>query len=369
MMNKQKEKEADEMYGPMYFFKEGDGIESIRSKIGDREIKGGYQGPVDLTAQEATEEPKEEEEKNEVSENSEETSESSEKKEDEKTESEDPELDEVEVKLLTDQHLTYITPSDGVAEAEKYMTYLLQEKEFKILTYPKGSEGEIPREPVQAEDTEEESKDSESEDSKSDDSGQKSEEGEDEEPEFVPPEQGYYIAAVDNKDDVEEGDPSEIKRIRMDYTQDSYRLRLSTANGEVDDLIPPEPEEEPVKTVTMSSAVDKLEGMTDAQLQLPKSMDHYEMTPIQGKTILHGIEFYNVRAYEEGPDDTLLYGGSYFVSCEGDTIYKHDEATGERTLVSGVDILAGVEQQKPSKNDETNEDELMDSTVVISGNP
>ena len=76
-----------------------------------------------------------------------------------------------------------------------------------------------------------------------------------------------------------------------------------------------------------------------------------------------------MRAYEEGPDDTLLYGGSYFVSCEGDTIYKHDEATGERTLVSGVDILAGVEQQKPSKNDETNEDELMDSTVVISGNP
>ena len=156
----------------------------------------------------------------------------------------------------------------------------------------------------------------------------------------------------------------------MDYTQDSYRLRLSTANGEVDDLIPPEPEEEePIKTITMSTAVDKLESMTDAQLQLPKSMDHYEMTPIQGKTILHGIEFYNVRAYEEGPDDTLLYGGSYFVSCEGDTIYKHDEATGERTLVSGVDILAGVEQQKPSKNDETNEDELMDSTVVISGNP
>ena len=79
---------------------------------------------------------------------------------------EDPELAEVDVKLLTDQKLSYITPGDGVQEAQAYMTYLVQEKGFKIMTYPEGSEGEIPKEapqptPEAKEDDKEEKEDKE----------------------------------------------------------------------------------------------------------------------------------------------------------------------------------------------------------------
>ena len=136
MMMKQREAQEDDMYGPMFYFTEEDAIESVRAKIGNREIKGGYKPPVDLTAEtEAAEEETEEEE-------------SPEEKE-EREAKEDPELAEVDVKLLTDQKLSYITPGDGVQEAQAYMTYLVQEKGFKIMTYPEGSEGEIPKEAPQ----------------------------------------------------------------------------------------------------------------------------------------------------------------------------------------------------------------------------
>ena len=51
MMMKQREAQEDDMYGPMFYFTEEDAIESVRAKIGNREIKGGYKPPVDLTAE------------------------------------------------------------------------------------------------------------------------------------------------------------------------------------------------------------------------------------------------------------------------------------------------------------------------------
>lgn len=329
LMTKQREKEEDDMYGPMFYFTEEDGIESIRSKIGDREIKGGYKPPVDLTAQ--TPEPEED--------NEEGKEEETEESEDEK----DPELAEVDIKLLTDQELSYITPGDGIKEAEDYITYLVQEKGFKVLTYPEGSEGEIPKEaPQPTQESEDEGKDKE----KDEDKGGDSEEEED----FIPPEEGYYIAAVDNKSTVEEGEATQIKRVRMDYTYDSYTLRLSTANGVVNDLIPPEPEEEeeagpPQNTLT--DAVETLQRMPREILQLPKPTVEYDMTPIQGRVVIEGIDFFNVRAYEKGEGDTLLYGGTYYVSAEGESVYRHDEMTGETTCISGEDIIAQARQAGP----------------------
>lgn len=339
---KQKQKEEDDMYGPMFYFTEEDGIESIRSKIGNREIKGGYKPPVDLT------------EKKEKSASDNEDSKEEEADEEEK----DPELAEVDVKLLTDQVLSYITPGDGVAEAQKYMTYLVQEKGFKLMTYPEGSEGEIPKEapaPTQAAE-EEEDKDKKDSDSKDAKDSKKADEPEEDSEEFVPPEEGYYIAAIDNKSTVEEGTAPEIKRVRMEYNYDSYTLRLSTAKGVVSDLIPPEPEEEKEsapKNITLLKAVEALEGMNAQQLQLPKEVTAYEMTPIQGRVVLNGIDFFSVRAYEKGPEDTLVFGGSYYVSIDGESVYKHDEMTGEDTLISGEDILAETQQQNISNSANT----------------
>lgn len=339
---KQKEKEEDDMYGPMFYFAEEDGIESIRSKIGNREIKGGYKPPVDLT------------EKKEESSSDNEDSQEEEADEEEN----DPDLAKVDVKLLTDQVLSYITPGDGVEEAEKYMTYLVQEKGFKLMIYPEGSEGEIPKEapaPTQAAEEEEDKdeKDKEKKDSKDAKDSKKTDESEEDSEEFVPAEEGYYIAAIDNKSTVEEGTAPEIKRVRMEYNYDSYTLRLSTAKGVVSDLIPPEPKEEKEsapKNITLLNAVETLEKMTAQQLQLPKEVTAYEMTPIQGRVVLEGIDFFNVRAYEKGPEDTLVFGGAYYVSEDGGSVYRHDEMTGETTLISGEDILAQARQQQNISN-------------------
>lgn len=340
LMMKQREKEEDDMYGPMFYFTEEDGIESIRSKIGDREIKGGYTPPVDLTAQTPTPETEEDPE--------EESEESEEEIEDER----DPELAEVDIKLLTDQELSYITPGDGIKEAEEYITYLVQEKGFKVLTYPEGSEGEIPKEAPQptpeAEDGDKDKKDKDKEKDKDKDEDREEAPEEEEEEGFIPSEEGYYIAALDNKSTVEEGEASQIKRVRMDYTYDSYTLRLSTANGVVNDLIPPEPEEEeetgPPQN-TLNDAVETLQRMPREILQLTKPTVEYEMTPIQGRVVIEGIDFFNVRAYEKGEGDSLLYGGTYYVSAEGESVYRHDEMTGETTCISGEDIIAQARQQ------------------------
>lgn len=359
MMMKQREAQEDDMYGPMFYFTEEDAIESVRAKIGNREIKGGYKPPVDLTAEtEAAEEETEEEE-------------SPEEKE-EREAKEDPELAEVDVKLLTDQKLSYITPGDGVQEAQAYMTYLVQEKGFKIMTYPEGSEGEIPKEapqptPEAKEDDKEEKEDKEDKDDK-DDKDKETEDAEgsedEEEDAFIPPEEGYYIAAIDNKSTVEEGTSPELKRVRMEYTYDSYTLRLSTANGVTSDLIPPEPEEEeetgPTE-VTLTDAVNELKKLPNTVLQLPKPTAEYEITPIQGRVVLEDIDFYNVRAYEEGPEKTLIYGGSYYISNDGQSVYKHDEMTGETTCISGEDILAQARQQN-------NQTEVNENAAVLSGN-
>ncbi len=352
MMMKQREKEEDEMYGPMFYFTEEDAIESIRSKIGDREIKGGYQPPVDLTAETPTPEGESEEDKEDKDKKEDQKDDKDNKdkeEEEDKEKEEDPELAEVDIKLLTDQHLSYITPGDGIKEAEEYITYLVQEKGFKILTYPKGAEGEIPKEAPQPTQAEEEKKEDEEEDSGEEDG-------------FTPPEEGYYIAALDDKATAEEGEATEIKRVRMEYTYDSYTLRLSTANGVVSDLIPPEPEEEKgPKEVTLSDAVVKLQGMASGILQLPKPTAEYEMTPIQGRVVLEDIDFYCVRAYEEGPEDTLIYGGSYYVSNDGESIYKHDEMTGKIICISGKDILAQARKQNKKKK-------VNENAAVLSGN-
>lgn len=348
LMMKQQEEKEDAMYGPMYYFAEEDGIESIRSKIGDREIKGGYTPPVDLTEKKETEAASEDEseddkdskDKKEDEKEDEKESEDSSEEEEDPEETEDPELAEVDVRLLTDQHLAYITPGNGVEEAQKYMAYLLQEKGFKILTYPEGSEGEIPKEAPKVTQAAEE----EEEDKKTDEEGQE----EEEEDAFIPPEEGYYIAAIDNKSTVSEGETSQIKRVRLEYDYNSYTLRLSTANGVVNDLIPPEPEEEGEGSgssgFSISNAIESLQTMPREQLQLPKPTVEYDMTPIQGRVVLEGIDFYNIRAYEEGPEDTWIYGGTYYVSSDGQSIYRHDELTGDTTLISGEDILAQARQ-------------------------
>lgn len=359
-LTKQREKEEDDMYGPMFYFTEEDGIESIRSKIGNREIKGGYKPPVDLTAEkESSEEAKEDEEDKSEEKEDEKKSSSENKSQDEEEDAEeekDPELAEVDVKLLTDQVLAYITPGDGVQEAQEYMTYLVQEKGFKLLTYPEGSEGEIPKEaptPAPTQEAEEDEDKKDKEDKKEKEEKEEAKDSEEENEEFIPPEEGYYIAALDNKDTAEEGAATEIKRVRMEYNYDSYTLRLSTANGVVNDLIPPEPEEEEEsgpKGITLSNAVDTLQGMSAEQLQLPKAVTEYEMTPIQGRVVINGIDFFNVRAYEKGPEKTLFFGGAYYVSSDGESVYKHDEMTGDLTLISGMDILAEAQQQNISNN-------------------
>lgn len=309
ILNKKKEEREDAMYGPMFFFAEEDGIESIRSKIGDREIKGGYTPPEDVAAEEtpedATGEDTEEGSGDVVSGDS--------------LDEEDPELANVDIQLLTDQHLTYVTPEDGAQEAETYIEYLVQEKNFTVLTYPAGSEGEIPSEPAQEE----------------------SEDSEEESQEFTAPEEGYYIVAADNSDTAEEGADTEIKRIRMEYSRDSYTLRLSTASGKVDDLVPKQEEKEGAsKGITLSEAVQAIQGLADVQLGLPKPTASYDMTPIEGRVFLNGVEFYNIRAYERGTGNTVLYAGTFYVACENGAVYKYDEMTKETTLISGEDILA-----------------------------
>ena len=107
--------------------------------------------------------------------------------------------------------------------------------------------------------------------------------------------------------------------------------------------------------------MNELKKLPNTVLQLPKPTAEYEITPIQGRVVLEDIDFYNVRAYEEGPEKTLIYGGSYYVSNDGQSVYKHDEMTGEITCISGEDILAQARQQN-------NQTEVNENAAVLSGN-
>lgn len=135
---------------------------------------------------------------------------------------------------------------------------------------------------------------------------------------------------------ITEADSGKALLIQLDWTPTDCKVTVDTPEGQVKN--PPEPPKPAqVMPMTILEAMDKIESMSPADLGLAgSSMDDYTVYAMDGAVMIDGIPCMHLSVYDDSPSGTNEAAGQYFMSADGQHIYRLDSAA---NTVEELDVL------------------------------